>query len=156
MSVSYNNQTWTAGASGPIVFREKTQTPLSPVPALSTGGGINILAEVGPIKAPFGCDPGTVVEGAPPSTIVLETAPALATVANENEANRAPTANAGPDQTVESETAKVSLNGFGSTDSSEESFALHYEWKQTGGTAVTLNGANTATPSFAAPNGRRR
>ena len=63
-------------------------------------------------------------------------------------ANAAPTANAGPDQSVAS-AASVSLTGAGSTD--PEGGALSYAWSQTGGTPVTLTGAGTVAPSFTAP-----
>jgi hypothetical protein len=62
---------------------------------------------------------------------------------------KSPTANAGPDQTV-SEGAMVTLNGSGST--SQTGDTLSYSWTQTGGTPVTLTGANTANPTFTAPN----
>ena len=64
--------------------------------------------------------------------------------------NQAPTADAGPDQTVASGAA-VNLNGTGSSDPDGDS--LDYSWTQTSGPAVTLSGANTATPSFTAPVG---
>lgn len=54
--------------------------------------------------------------------------------------------NAGPDQTVV-QASTVKLDGTGSTN------ATGYAWKQTGGPAVTLAGANTATPSFTMPKG---
>ena len=60
-----------------------------------------------------------------------------------------PTANAGPDQNV-SLGASVTLDGSGSTSSTGS--PLSFAWTQTGGTAVTLAGANTATPTFTAPN----
>ena len=56
------------------------------------------------------------------------------------------TANAGTDQTVIINT-QVSLNGTASTGP-----ITGYQWSQVSGTAVTLSGANTATPSFTAPN----
>ena len=62
--------------------------------------------------------------------------------------NLAPTANAGPDQTVACG-ALVNLDGTGSTDS--DGTIASYAWTQTGGTSVTLTGADTATPSFTAP-----
>ncbi len=75
VDVTYNNQTWTAGASGTINFREDTVTPLT-----TTNSGINITAVIaGAITVRFGCDPGEVVEGANPSTIVLtDPAPSFA------------------------------------------------------------------------------
>ncbi len=61
--------------------------------------------------------------------------------------NLPPTANAGVDQQVLTGAA-VSLNGSGSdTDGSIATLA----WTQTGGTAVTMTGANTGTPTFTAP-----
>ena len=57
-----------------------------------------------------------------------------------------PVANAGPDQIVNGG-ASVNLSGIGSSGS-----IASFAWTQTGGSAVTLTGANTATPSFTAPN----
>ncbi len=68
ISVTYENQTWTAKEPGPISFREKTQEPLTNLEA-----GIQIESVVsGVIHVRFGCDPGTVEESAPPETIELE------------------------------------------------------------------------------------
>ncbi len=44
----------------------------------------------------------------------------------------------------------MKLNGFESSDSSDESFTLKYKWTQTGGPAVTLSGATTPGPTFTA------
>ena len=68
--------------------------------------------------------------------------------------NMPPTANAGPDQTVNSG-AMVTLDGSSSTDSDDDDTKLMYAWTRdgtAGGTAaaVTLTGANTATPTFMA------
>ena len=62
--------------------------------------------------------------------------------------NQAPTADAGSDQTVD-EGASVSLDGSASTDPDGDT--LTYAWTQTAGTAATLSGADTASPSFTAP-----
>ena len=59
-----------------------------------------------------------------------------------------PTANAGNDQAV-ARSSSVTLDGSGSSDSSNRS--LTYSWEQTSGTDVTLTGADTATPTFTAP-----
>ena len=61
--------------------------------------------------------------------------------------NELPTADAGPDQTVD-ENTPVTLSGSGSDP---DGFIVHYEWLQTGGTTVLLLGADTPTPSFTAP-----
>ena len=65
----------------------------------------------------------------------------------EQAQNTPPEANAGPAQTVNGGSL-VTLNGTG-TD--EDGDALSFNWKQTGGPAVTLNGANQARASFTAP-----
>ena len=62
--------------------------------------------------------------------------------------NADPTADAGPNQSVD-ESSPVNLTGTGSSDS--DGSIASYAWTQTGGTGVTLNGANTATPSFTSP-----
>jgi hypothetical protein len=58
-----------------------------------------------------------------------------------------PTADAGPDRTVDPG-AIVYLDGTGSFDPSAG--VLTYAWKQVGGEIVSLSGADTATPSFEA------
>ena len=63
-------------------------------------------------------------------------------------ANVGPTANAGSTAAVNGG-ATVLLNGAASTDGDGDT--LTYSWVQIGGAAVTLSGANTATPSFVAP-----
>ena len=61
--------------------------------------------------------------------------------------NQLPTANAGTDRSV-AEGAAVSLSGSGADS---DGTIASYRWTQTGGSAVTLNGANTASASFTAP-----
>jgi hypothetical protein len=61
--------------------------------------------------------------------------------------NQPPTANAGGDQSV-NEGDTVTLDGSGTdSDGTIES----YSWTQTAGTQVTLNDANSKTPTFTAP-----
>ena len=63
-------------------------------------------------------------------------------------ANRAPVADAGPDQVVV-ELAAVQLAGGGSDPDAGDT--LSFSWTQTGGIAVTLNNTTTATADFMAP-----
>jgi hypothetical protein len=65
-------------------------------------------------------------------------------------ANRAPVANAGPNQTVGS---GASVQLVGSARSDPDSNPITYAWSQTGGTAVTLSSATAARPTFTAPAG---
>jgi large repetitive protein len=62
--------------------------------------------------------------------------------------NHAPLADAGPDQTAPAY-SEVDLDGTNSGDTDGDK--LTFSWQQTGGSAVTLTGADTSTPSFTAP-----
>jgi hypothetical protein len=63
-------------------------------------------------------------------------------------ANQPPVAEAGPNQIVLS-SSQVTLNGSGSNDPEKQ--PLTYRWIQKSGVAVTLQNADTARPSFSAP-----
>ncbi|MDQ2054594.1 malectin domain-containing carbohydrate-binding protein [Halobellus sp. H-GB7] len=63
-------------------------------------------------------------------------------------ANQPPTADAGSDQTVD-EGQQVTLDGSESSDPDGDS--MSYSWTQTAGPSVTLSDADTATPTFTAP-----
>jgi PKD repeat protein len=60
-----------------------------------------------------------------------------------------PIANAGPDQTAHTGQV-VTLNGSTSFDPGNF-LPLTYHWQQTGGSTVTLTGANNVTATFVAP-----
>ena len=64
-------------------------------------------------------------------------------------ANTAPTAAAGPDQEVAA-AATVTLDGS-SSEANDAGQTLSFAWTQTSGTAVTLTGDTSASPSFTAP-----
>ena len=70
--------------------------------------------------------------------------------------NRRPIADAGPDREVQpptsSGTIKVCLDGTGSSDPDGDS--LQFEWTQTEGEPVALEGGNTSTPCFDAEGGQ--
>jgi hypothetical protein len=62
-----------------------------------------------------------------------------------SDANAAPVANAGPDQSGVVPTSTATLDGTASK------FASAYAWVQSGGPAVTLTNAATANPTFVVP-----
>ncbi|UOG90774.1 MAG: DUF1566 domain-containing protein [Candidatus Thiothrix sulfatifontis] len=66
----------------------------------------------------------------------------------DDTSNKTPNANAGSDQTV-NEKVEVNLDGSASADS--DGSIASYAWVQTAGATVTLSGANTAKPTFTAP-----
>jgi len=63
--------------------------------------------------------------------------------------NRAPLADAGPDQIVISQ-ATVTLDGSASNNP-DGNLPFAFSWEQSGGTPVTLGGSDTANPTFTAP-----
>ncbi|HQJ07857.1 MAG TPA: PKD domain-containing protein [Deltaproteobacteria bacterium] len=75
------------------------------------------------------------------------TSPADEVIVTVNAVNHAPTADAGPDQTVQAGTL-VTLDGRGSTD--PDANTLTYSWRQIAGTQVSLQNARSSTPYFTA------
>jgi K319L-like, PKD domain/Calx-beta domain len=144
-SVSYNDLNWTAGAGGTIDYRQES-IPAAPPTATSNTLLVNVL--LGFFNVQFRCAPGTVT-GPDPGVITLLD-PAALFDSTQILVDGHPTASAGPDQTVFPGDL-VSLDGTASTD--PEGQALTYSWTQVSGPAVTLSGANTATPTFTAPTG---
>ncbi len=69
-------------------------------------------------------------------------------IVNVTWVNEAPVANAGSDQN-KAEGLQVTLNGTASSD--PDGSIAAWQWLQTGGSAVTINNSNTATPTFIAP-----
>jgi len=68
---------------------------------------------------------------------------------NGQGANSVPTADAGPDQSVQ-ELVTVNLDGSASSDP-DPGDTLSFSWLQTAGPNVALTGGNTAQPSFTSP-----
>ena len=148
-SVAYDDLSWTVGA-GTIDYRQQSIPPGTRPTATHNTLRIQVLIG-GLLTWPFYCAPGTVTGPDPGTITLIDPAPSFDTTLFEGEpVNHAPTANAGADQSVYSG-ALVELDGTGSTDLNGD--PLTYGWSQTGGTPVTLSGANAATPSFTAPVG---
>jgi len=74
----------------------------------------------------------------------------LQVIVNVTWENEPPTADAGPDQTVD-EGVIVTLDGSNSTDPDDG--IASYQWTQTAGTSVTLSDATAVQPTFTSPNG---
>ena len=142
---------WTAGASGTIEYRQESLPPLvGPAAYSDAHNTLRIHAVVGGfINVIFRCAPATVTPPDPGTVVGIDPAASFDTTLIDAP-NVAPTADAGGDQTVASG-ATVNLDGTGSADSDGTIDA--FAWTQTSGPAVTLTGANTATPSFTAPTG---
>jgi len=70
-------------------------------------------------------------------------------IVNVSWVNLPPTANGGPDQTVD-EGVTVTLDGSNSSDPDND--ISSYQWSQTGGTTVTLSSPTVVQPTFTAPN----
>jgi hypothetical protein len=70
-------------------------------------------------------------------------------IVNVSWVNLPPTADAGPDQTVD-EDVTVTLDGSNSSDPDND--ISSYQWIQTGGMTVTLSSTTAVQPTFTAPN----
>src|SRR6266545_2885691 len=125
-NVAYNNLSWTA--SGPdgstIDYRQESIAAAPPTAANNT---LLINALVGGfLTVTFRCAPGTVAGMNPGVITLIDPAASFDTTQIEGApVNQAPTANAGPDQTV-ALGASVNLSGTGSSDPNSD--ALTYAW----------------------------
>jgi hypothetical protein len=141
-SVTFNDMTWTAGASGAINFHEHNDTAVNGV----SGGGFIAVAHLagGLINVQFHCTAGSVT-GSNPGVPTFFDAP---TVTSTYIDSGLPIANAGPDQTTVPAGSLVTLDGSGSTDSDLPNDTLTYQWTQTSGPAVTLSDPTAVMPTF--------
>jgi cysteine-rich repeat protein len=136
--------TWTQ-VSGPAVSitGANTAAPIFTAPSVGSSGAPGVVATL--------VFQLTVSDGfsqdAPPAGYTFANVAATVSVQITN-VNNAPAADAGPDNTL-NENSAVQLNSNGSSD--PDSDALAYSWTQVGGPAVTLSDSTTATPSFTAP-----
>ena len=129
---------WTQVA-GPAVTltNANTSSPSFIAPAVSPAQGSVTLTFKLTVSDSFGAGDTAALTGSSTVDILVR------------HANRAPIADAGQNKTVLEQTT-VALDGTGSYDPDND--ALTYTWVQTSGTAVTLTGATTASPTFTAPN----
>jgi sugar lactone lactonase YvrE len=96
-----------------------------------------------------GCGPAALPEQEALPVRPPDAAPETPPVVDEEDINRAPLADAGPDLQAVGGDA-VQLDGTGSVD--DDGDVLRFDWAQTAGTPVALTGAATASPTFTAPN----
>jgi hypothetical protein len=123
----------TAPGHGTVVVEADGTFTYTPDPAFSGPDSFTYTA----------CDPhDACVTG----TVTITVAPAVVVPPLPN---HPPTASAGPDATVASESANI-LAGMAADEDGDQ---LTYLWTQTGGPPVSLIGADTLAPTFVAPTG---
>lgn len=132
--------TWTQVSGSPAVTLNNPHAANPSFPAPMVGSGGTTLVFELRVDDGFPAD-------APPDGYTFEDAVAQVTVTITNQ-NGTPCANAGPDQCVK-ECKTVKLDGSKSKDPDND--PLTFSWTQVSGPAVTLSGANTAKPTFTAP-----
>lgn len=135
---------WTQTSGPAVVLADaSTANPTFTAPVIAGSGAPGVVAT---LVFELVVDDGFPADApAPGYTLADSTDSVTIEVTN---VNNTPTADAGPDQTVD-ENSAVSMTGSASSD--PDSDPLTYSWLQTGGPNVVLAGANTASPSFTAP-----
>jgi len=147
-SVTYNNLSWTAGASGTIDYRQQS---IAVAPPTAANNALLINALVGGVfNVQFRCAPGTVTPPDPGIITLIDPAGSFDTTFIDV---GGPSASAGPDQTVPSAAPLVTLDASATTDPDLPNDTLTYAWSQTGGPAVTLSDPTAVMPTFTAPAG---
>lgn len=132
----------------PTVFTEATSFTAT----LTAGSNVSYSWDFGDGNSATGITTSHTFSAAGSYTVVLTATNSVGSVSVQTivtVTNEQPIADASADQDVLVSTP-VTLDGSASTDP-DDHFPLTYQWVQTGGPAVTLTDANTATPSFTAP-----
>lgn len=151
----------------PVPLRIQQLTSLQVAGALLVAlvliGGAIVLIPTGPTAWENLLGPQDAGDGSPG---VTDTTPTTAETVADTEAptptdtvtepvetpveNEPPSADAGPDQTATAADT-VALNASNTTDPDDEFDQLGFDWRQSAGPGVELEAADTAQPSFTAP-----
>ncbi len=140
------------GGSGEL----KLVQPVSPHVALTAAADYDdtYVAMHGGAELKFGVEVGTYIRpkdyGTTKTPVPMDVPRIKYEIGTRRVGSSPPIADAGPNQ-IGVTVGNITLNGSGSYDPLGE--ALTYSWVQTGGPAVTLNGANTAIATFGAQAG---
>src|SRR5262249_9013462 len=115
-----------------------------------TGGPAVTLSSTHAVSPTFTAPEGLANQDLTFQVAVSDGSPTVTDTAvfREHRLNDAPTASAGPTQTV-NERSTVTLSAAGSSD--PEGQTLTYTWAQTAGPAVTLSNTHAVSPTFTAP-----
>ncbi len=144
-----------AGTENPLTGRAAYVSKSAGYPAfvpVTVSLGTTYAGQTVQVRFRIGADDGTALRGWDIDDIGftgIDNTPFPKIVVDPNKClNRAPIADAGANQTVDSG-ATVTLDGSKSSDPDGD--PLTYTWTQTGGAGVTLVGASAVKPTFTAP-----
>ena len=141
------------GGSGGLTLVQ----PITPHIAVTAGGDYNdtYVAQHGSAELTFGFQFGTFMRpkdyGNAKSPVPMDVPRIKYELGTRRVGASPPVADAGPNQ-IGVPAGNITLNGSNSYDPLGE--ALTYQWIQTGGPTIVLNGANTAVATFAAQPGQ--